>query len=211
VLIAEDLLVLLVDRSCGELPKHKGTQTALAAAVLIEVASSGRLAIDPPTVTIVADAPLTDPILDAVRKPGTVPELIAAIIPGLHRRLLDRLTEQGVLTKSTRWWTMGLVPRAVWRPADSTHRDDLRRTLATVLLGRSEPNVRTGALITLATELGVFDILLDDHYDEAARRAEEITASDWPADEVTKAIVAASKESVTHWAMTDDFDGGYSY
>lgn len=176
---------------------------ALAAAVLIEVAASGRLAIDPPNVTIVDETPLDDPILDAVREPGTTPDLIKATAPGLYRRLLDRLTEQGVLTKSTRWWTLGLASKTVWRPTDPTLRDDLHRTLATVLFGRSEPDGHTGALITLITALDVLDDLLDGHSEEATRRAEEIAAGDWPADEVTKAIVAASMESVEQ--STGDF------
>lgn len=201
-MIAEELLLLVVGKACGELPRRQGTQTALAAAVLIEVAASGRLAIDPPDVTIQDDTPLDDPILDAVREPGTLQDLLNA--PGLYRRLLDRLTEQGVLTKSTRRWTLGLMSRTVWRPADPTLRDDLKESLTAVLVKGSEPDVRTGALISLLCAMEVLDKVLDSLSDEALERAEEIADGDWPADEVTKAIIEASKGTDSQWTMGSD-------
>lgn len=165
--IAEDLLLLLMNRQSGELPKRKSTHIALAAAVLIEAAT------------------------DKVREPD---DLINATVPRLYRRLLDQLTEQGVLTQTTRWWSV--TSRTVWRPTDPARRNEVITELTTVLFGRTAPDQRTGALITLVTALGVLDDLLDGHSEEATRRAEEISAGDWPADEMTKAIIAASRERV---------------
>jgi hypothetical protein len=206
VLIAEELLLLIVGRGCGELPRREGTQTALAAAVLVEVAASGRLAVDPLDVTIADDTPLDDPILDAVREPGTVSELLR--IPGLYRRLLDRLTEQGVLTTTTRWWTLGLASKTVWRPADPTLRDELKEPLKAVLGGLSEPDVRTGTLIALLHAMDVLHTVLDRPGDEAMERAEEIADGDWPADEVTKAIIEANKVDGGQWTPLDDIITG---
>ena len=201
MLIAEELLLLVVGKACGELPRRQGTQTALAAAVLIEVAASGRLAIDPPDVAIVDDTPLDDPILDAVREPGTVRDLLHE--PGLYRRLLDRLTEQGVLTKVTRRWTFGLMSRIVWRPADPALGDQRKGSLTTVLVGESQPDVRTGALISLLCAMDVLEKVLGSLSDEAMQRAEEIADGDW-ADEVTKVIISACKGTDSQWAMVDD-------
>lgn len=203
MVLAEELLLLLVGKACGELPRRGGTQLTLAAAVLVEVAANGRLAIDPPNVSIRNDTPLGDPILDAVREPGTVADLLNATAPGLYRRLLDRLTDQGVLTRSTRWWTLGLLSRTVWRPADPALRDDLRESVRTVLRGRSEPDVRTGALITLLYAMEALEKTLGRLSDEEMDRAEEIAAGDW-ADEVTKAIIAASKDTDGPWGPVDD-------
>lgn len=196
MLLAEDLLVLLVPTAAGELPRRSGTQAALAAALLVELAGAGRLAVsdDATTVTVLDPTPLGDEVLDAAlaaaEEPAEIGEMIDRLTPGLYVRLLDRLASRGLLTRSTRLLTFGVVSKHVWQVADHGRREHLRSWLAAVVLGHAPLDQWSGVLISLLDTLDATDELgLGKGH---GLRIAEIAESGWTADEVTKAINEAS-------------------
>jgi hypothetical protein len=200
VLLAEDLLILLAKRVNVDPPRLGGTQAALAAALLLELAKAGRLGVDRDGAgrlhvfadnrSLSGDA-LFDNALAAVAAAdgGLVADVVQAVVPGLHVNVLDRLAERGVLTARSRI--------GIWRLADCTRRDQLRAWLADVLLDRIAPDWGSGALISLLHMVYATSVVVDGR--SAAARATAIADGDWPADETTKAIADDCAKIVLHW------------
>jgi golgi phosphoprotein 3 len=202
VLLAEELLILLIRESTGEIPKRTGTRRVLAAAVLAELAAAGRVAadVDPACLTVVNRAPLGDPVLDealAAIEPGPVTAVVRLVMPGLLVRLLDRLAAQGVLMPRARRW-VPVTSRFVWRVADTARREQLRARLAAVLLGEAQPDRWSATMIALLHAVdGVGEIVAEP---AAQMRAEEISERHWPEGGVIKAV--AEEIVPVRWVMT---------
>lgn len=201
VLLAEDLLILLAKRVNVDPPRRGGTQAALAAALLLELAKAGRLGVDwdgARRLHVFADdhSPSGDDLFDsalaavAAADGGLVVDVVRAVVPGLHVRVLDRLAARGVLTARSR---MG-----IWRLADRTRRDHLRAWLSDVLLDRTAPDWGSGALISLLHMVSATSVVVSGR--PAAARATAVADGDWPADETTKAIADDCANIVHHWA-----------
>lgn len=205
MLLAEDLLVLLVPTAVGELPRKGGTQAALGAALLVELAGAGRLAIshhvddddDFTTVTVVDPTPLGEEILDvalaivAAEAPAEVEQLIGLVVPGLYVRLLDRLVSRGLLVRTTRPLTFGVVSKHVWQVADHGRREWLRNWLAGVVLGHLAPDQWSVVLIGMLDALDATDELGVGNDKAVHGRITEITEGGWAGNEVTRAISEA--------------------
>lgn len=200
VLLAEDLLILLAKRVNVDPPRRGGTQAVLTAALLLELAKAGRLGVDRDGAgrlhVFVDDAAASgDALLDtALAAVGTVDgalveDVVRAVVPGLHVRLLDRLAERGVLSARSRL--------GVWRLADRSRRDHLRTWLADVLLARAAPDWGSGALISLLHMVHATSVVAGGS--PAAARATAIADGDWPADETTMAIAEDCADIVLHW------------
>lgn len=189
MLLAEDLLVLLIRESTGEIPRV-GTRRVVGAAVLAELVAAGRIAADedPARLTVLDRTPLGDPVLDdalAAIEPGSVTEVVRQVMRGLLVRLLDRLAARGVLTPRARRW-FPVTSTYIWRVADTTRREQLRAWLAPVLLGQAQPDAWSSALITLLHAVDAVDELVAD---PAARaRAEEISEGHWPQTSVVRSV-----------------------
>lgn len=203
MLLAEDLLVLLVPTVVGELPRRAGTQAALAAAVLVELAGTGRLAVsddddDLVVVTVVDPTPLGDEILDAAlaAAPGEVSDLIEALMPGLYVRLLDRLASRGLLVRSTRPLTFGVVSKHVWQVADHEHREMLRRWLGGVVFGHTPPDQWSGVLLGMLDALNAIDELGVGNDPAVYDRISQLADGGWAGTEVTRAIAEASRRAM---------------
>lgn len=162
--LADDLLLLLIPRAAGTLPTRRGVHAALAAAVLVELAENGDAEIADGWVTVRAGRPLTS---------GTIEEVLTGT--GRYRTVLDRLTEQGALVRTRRWWTLGVVSTTVWRLADRERRTALWDEVSAVAAGTAEPTTRTGALVALLDALRVLS---------APTMA-------WPASELAEAVTKA--------------------
>lgn len=198
MLLAEDVLILLVKRVTSNVPRRGGTQAALAAAVLMELAVAGRLGVDRDGAgrlhAFVDDhTPFGDPLLDGALTAvyavdgELVLDAVHAVVPGLYIRLLDRLTMRGMLTfRMGGWWV-----------ADRARREHLRHGLAGVLLGHSAPDWGSGALISVLHMLGATSVVVGGPV--AGARATTIANGDWPADEVTRAIADDGAEIVLSW------------
>jgi hypothetical protein len=179
--LAEELLLLLTWRKAKRSPSFPGMHAALAAAVLVELVENEQVTVADGWVVFRAGEghPLAPDLFDA-----PVERAVAHIGLGLYPALLDRLTEQGVLTRgNTRFG------RPVWRRGDEPRRGALLAELAAVLTDGVPPTTRTGALIGLLHALDLLYILPPA---EPARAATE-AAESWPVRAFTKPVADCAR------------------
>lgn len=201
MLLAEDLLILLVDSATTDRPRRRETKPLLAAALLMELAAAGRLGIYWDTrgklfLTVEDTTPFGEQELDRtlahaiLMESETCTDVLLALVPGLHVRLLNRLVARGWLAR--RWLSRG------WRPADLARREYLRGWLAAVLRGEWPMDWNSGALITLLEMAGATELVTSKP--ELAERAEAIATGNWPAGEVSEAFAAKCVQIVRYWS-----------
>ncbi|MCK6211720.1 GPP34 family phosphoprotein [Georgenia sp. EYE_87] len=203
MLIAEDVVLLLTDDTTGR-PVVDSTRRdlVLAGAVVLELAERGRLQLSGPgqevragRVVVADTSPTGDDVLDtalgnlAARKPDKPKNALPAVAKGLHRRLLERLAERGILrVEEDR--VLGIFPRTSWPALDSAHEDELRRGLHDVLVVGRTPTVREANLISLLQSVNQVPKVLPGAQigrAELRRRAGAVEGS-FASDAVRKAV-----------------------
>jgi hypothetical protein len=212
-LIAEDLLLLLLDDESGK-PQTQQLQIALGGAVLVELAVEGMVEVveseslwRSAKVHPVEGARPGDPLLqtawETVRdKERSAQNLVEKLGKGLNETLCARLTDRGILERHDDK-VLGLFPRTRWPARDTSHEEALRRALTVVLVDGGTPDPRTGALVALLHAVdrahktvphpGIGDR-------EVKKRAKEVADGQWAAKAVRDAIAAAT--AATMAAMT---------
>lgn len=212
-LIAEDLLLLLLDDEKGSVPSlWVDIRVPLGAAVLAELALDG--AVEPDgehsvwrtasirTTGVAEDDEVLREALAVVgAKPRTAVDLSGRIGDGLKDRLAARLAAAGLLDRHDDR-VLGLFPRTRWPALQSTREAQVRQDLARVLLqdGAAEP--RTAALIGLLGALDRIPQTLGVRGSDARaakRRAKELAEAGW-ASKAVRDAVAAAVTSVTSTA-----------
>ena len=204
-LVAEDLLLLLLDDESGALGTSH-VQPALGGALLVELALAGAVEVEERTgawrtakVLAVEGAAPGDPLLhDAyetvAQKPRTAQDLVDRLGKGAKDQLAERLVGRGILRRDeTR--VLGLFPRTRWPAVDSTHEDEVRRALTATLVQGAEPDQRTGALVALLSALDKAHRVVDHEglpSREVRRRAKQLADGDWAAKAVRDAISAST-------------------
>lgn len=204
-LIAEDLLLLLLDDEKGTLTGSAYPQAALGGAVLTELALTGAVTVAEKEgawrsakVSATPGAEPGDDVLrsayDAVaERPRGAQDLVTRLGKGLQQRLAERLVERGVLQRrEARVW--GLVSRTRWPALDMQREDEVRRRLAASLVQGQQPDDRTAALIALLSALDKAHKVVDHEgmpAREVRRRAKDIAEGAWAATAVRDAINAS--------------------
>ncbi|MEO7944318.1 MAG: GPP34 family phosphoprotein [Marmoricola sp.] len=204
-LIAEDLLLLLLDDDSGKLTGTTFLDTGIGGAILVELALAGCVEVikgsglwaRAKVVATVSDPP-ADPLLNEAlelvsAKERTAQDLVTRL--GKKRRdlLLNRLRERGILEESEDR-VLGLIPRRRWPMVDSTHEDDVRRQLGDVLIRGASPQPHTAALIAVLSALDLTHKVVDREGLTARQvktRAKEVAEGDWAAKAVRDSIAAA--------------------
>ncbi|QBJ97392.1 GPP34 family phosphoprotein [Rhodococcus sp. ABRD24] len=203
-LIAEDLLLLLLDDESGDLLVD-GTKLprVIAGAVLLELAfegyatpagpedevKKGRLAIrrdDRP------DDPILARTLDRIRESGSLkPEAaIEKFDTELRTAVFERVIDRGWVQESRRK-VLGIFPVKAWPPVDESHEREIRRELEGVLVEGLDPRPRTAALISLLSAVDAAAKVFPGADRKVIRkRAKEIAADEWAGAAVRKAIEA---------------------
>ncbi len=117
-LIAEDLVLLLLDDESGKLEHATYLDTGIGGALLVELALA--------------------------ETPRTAEDLVGRL--GKKRRdvLLDRLRQRGILEEKEHR-TLGLIPQKRWPTVDSRSATAVRRALGDALLRGVDPTSRTAA------------------------------------------------------------------
>jgi TRAP-type uncharacterized transport system fused permease subunit len=207
-LIAEDLLLLLLDDTKGTVSAWGSTEALLGGAVLAELAVTGLVTVDEPKsiwrtdkVHAAAGAPadldpvLTEALTTIAEKDRKASTLVDKIGKGLANRLAARLADRGILERRD-GKLLGLFPRTTWPAADTSHEDDVRRTVTACLVDGAQPDERTGALIALLTAVDKAHSAVTP--DTAAKKndleqkAKEIAEGQWAAKAVKDAVDAAT-------------------
>jgi len=204
-ILAEDLLLLLLDDQRGTVPGQH-SDLALGGAVLADLALHEAVTVPEKTrvwrtarVRAVPGAEVEDPVLRealalVAAKQRSADELVRRLGKGLRPRLGDRLAEQGIVQRvDERVW--GLVPRTRWPALDTSHEERLRRALTATLVSGAEPDQRTAALVALLAAVDRAHRSVDHaglSNREVKRRAKEVAEGDWAAKAVRDAVRAAT-------------------
>ena len=204
-LIAEDLLLLLLDDDSGALSTSY-PEPVLGGALLIELAVLGAVEVEAKKgiwrsakVHGVPDADVEDPLLRAAYaevsfRDRSAQDLVGRLGKGARDDLAERLVGRGILElRETK--VLGLFPRKRWPAVDTTHEQALRRRLQVVLVDRQPPDDRTGALVALLSAIDKAHKVVD-HPGIPARivrkRGKEVAEGAWAAKAVRDAIQAAN-------------------
>ncbi|MFD1720004.1 GOLPH3/VPS74 family protein [Amnibacterium endophyticum] len=216
-LIAEDLLLLLLDDDAGTLPGlWTDVRVPLGAALLADLRLAGAVrAGEPlredgvpllptgrwPSPTVLAEdgARVDDPLLvDALavvtEEPRTADDLASVLGDGLVERLTDRLVDAGVLERHESK-VLGFIPRTRWPAIRTEGEARVRDALRAALVDGAEPDERTRATAALLQALDRVPRTLGLHGAEArdARdRATVLAEDDWPSRTVRDAIAEAA-------------------
>ncbi len=166
--LAEELLLLALDDDKGTVSWRvaDGLSSALAGAVLAELALRERIALDGKNVVIHDPSPSGDGVLDEAlallaaakhpRDPTHWVDTFRGHSKRLRERLEDRLVEQGILRREEhrvlRVFTLHRYPEA--NPALE---QELRQRIRRVVLDGAAPEPRTTILISLAKAAGLLD------------------------------------------------------
>ncbi len=204
-LIAEDLVLLLLDDESGKFTNASYLDTGIGGALLIELAlaetvdvvkGSGlwaRAKVRATGLSAPPDPVLAEALSVIAEKERTAQDLVDRL--GKRRRdlLLDRLRERGIVEpREDR--VLGLIPRRRWPSVDSTHEAGVRRELGDVLLRGVTPTERTAALVSVLSALDIAHKVVDREGAPARdvkKRAKEVAEGDWAAKAVRDSIAAA--------------------
>lgn len=213
-LIAEDLLLLLLEDDSGKLTNTTYLDVGIGGALLVELALGGcvevvkgdgmwaRSKVHPVPGATPDDPVLVGALALVAEKERTAQDLVARL--GKKRRdpLLERLEGKGILQRRDDK-VMGLFSRKRWPAVDSRHESDVRRRLGDALVRGVQPEERTAALVALLSALGLAHKVVDREglpVGEVKKRAKAIADGDWAAKAV-KDAVAAAQAAVAAGAM----------
>lgn len=203
-LIAEDLLLLLLDDTKGTLAASDKVQPLLGGALLLELALAGRVEVTEGTSrwasakVAVTGPPLGEPLLDeamarVAEKPRSAQDLVGRLGKGTRERLLDRLVARGLVERRD-GKVLGLFPHTTWPARDARHEESVRALLQGALVHGLTPDARTSALIALLAAIDHAHKVVD-RGDLPARtvkaRAREVADGAWAAQAVKDAVMAA--------------------
>lgn len=208
-LLAEDLLLLLLDENSGKVTPSDSAGLALAGAVLAELAILGAVTVDErtsrfrsPKVRVTGPVPEDRVLADAMdlvaEKDRTAQSFVERLGKHLASTLGDRLADRGLLERrETRLF--GVISRTRWPALDSTHERQVRQSLTSVLVQGTTPDARTGVLVAVLVAIDrVHKVVAHDGMSrrDLKKRAKEVTEGAWAAQSVRDAIQS------THAAVT---------
>jgi hypothetical protein len=210
-LIAEDLLLLLLDDQSGK-PNTGHLDLALGGAVLVdlaleglvEVASHGSL-LGSAKLRRAPGAMAGDRILagalGAVAENKPAQKLVVKVGKGLLDPLAERQRRRGVLDRREEK-VLGLVTRTRWPSRDPSRKEAIRRGLVVILVQGGRPDARSAALIGLLLAVNRLHRTVS-HPDASARsvkkRAKEVAEESWASPTIKDAVaVATSATAAAH-------------
>ena len=203
-LIAEDLLLLLLDDQSGK-PNTGHLDLALGGAVLVdlaleglvEVASHGSL-LGSAKLRRAPGAMAGDRILAgalaAVAENKPAQKLVVKVGKGLLDPLAERQRRRGVLDRREEK-VLGLVTRTRWPSRDPSRKEAIRRGLVVILVQGGRPDARSAALIGLLLAVHRLHRTVS-HPDASARsvkkRAKEVAEENWASPTIKDAVAVAT-------------------
>ncbi|GAA0034450.1 MULTISPECIES: GOLPH3/VPS74 family protein [Brevibacterium] len=168
LLIVEDLMLLLLADDGSQIAGSKVLHCALPAAILTELALTGRLEVHSHRrvggTRIHASRTNADPEIDpllaeVLRAMGgsehSAYGLVSALGLDVRQPVLDRLAARGLILRETRK-ILGVLPTTRWPSLDSRAEAALRDRVTAVLDRGRSPDARTAAIIALISAAGVY-------------------------------------------------------
>ncbi len=204
-LIAEDLLLLLLDDESGKVSPWDSAELGLGGAILAELAISGAVTVDEtasrwrsPKVRVTGPAPQDRVLADAVdlvaEKDRHAHDLVTRLGKGKVDTLGARLSDQGMLERREDRM-LGVLPRTRWPVVDTTHKVVVTRQLSSVLMQGTTPDARTGALVAVLVGIERVHKVFDHSglsKREVKQRAKAVTEGEWAASTVRAAVRATT-------------------
>lgn len=203
-LIAEDVLLLLLDEQSGRVRDRERLDVVLGGAVLAELALAG--AVTGPDrawffrrrVAVTEGSSTDDEILQAAlelveRHTKAAPDLVKTLGKANRPAIHARLVERGLVTARKKR-VLGVIPRTRFPAADRSQVHVLRGQLQAVLLHGGQPTPRTAATIGVLSAIDALPHVIDRHgrsKNAIRQRAREVAAGDWAAEAVRAAVRAA--------------------
>ena len=220
-LIAEDLLLLLLDEESGKVAASDHTEVALGGALLAELAILGAVTVDErtsrfrsPRVRVIGSVPDDRVLADAMALVGekgrTAQDLVAKLVKGLVKNLADRMVDRGILERRESR-LLGMLPRTRWPSADSTHEAEVKRSLTSVLVQGTTPDARTGALVAVLSAIDRTHKVVDHEgmsRRDLKKRAKVVSEGLWAATAVRDALQATNAAVTAAVAASAASSGG---
>jgi hypothetical protein len=184
LILAEQLLLLLLDDEKGSDQSYWGKDPGLAGAVLLDLATTGAVQQHDGKLAAAPDRTPEHPVLAAAHaaiaqsdKPrdakGWVGRLPKELEP-MDQRIAERLVEGGVLEEQRRK-LLGLFEQTRFPEADPAPERDLRERLRAVLMAERQPTGDEALLVALLIPYDqVKRLVPKEHRKAANRRAKEI-------------------------------------
>lgn len=204
LLIAEDVLLLLLDDEKGTIAGESMLYYTLGGAMLVELALAGRARFEPVqslfkggTVHAVPGESSGDPLLERAwealaQKDSWAPQVaLITLSKDLRELLTDRLVERGLVERRSKKF-LGFIPSTTWPEVDARHEADLRDRITLALRG-GVPDPRTAVVISLVHASKQWQVLKveDMSGSDLRRRATEIAEGNWGAGAVQQTIDTA--------------------
>jgi hypothetical protein len=211
MLLAEDLLLLLLDDVRGSTPAAVSVDEVLGGALLTELALTGAVEVRdgggwgragrvvPTPLASDPAGPAADPVLGPAltrvgERPRTAQDLVGLLGRGLRPTLIDRLAGRGLIRRQEDR-VLGLFPRTRWPAADVRYEAAVRQRLADVLVRGVQPDPRTVALVALLQAVDQVPAVVDHtgmSRREVKQRARLLAEGEWAAEAVRKAVEATT-------------------
>ena len=207
-LIAEDVLLALLQPSSGTVAGEATLYYVLGGAILTDLAQQGRVemrdaGLRGTMISAVGERPddeLLRPAWDYVaEKPRGVQSVLASSGPTLRGPLLDRLIERGDLHRTEKRM-LGFIPTTALTEGDSGRRAELIVAMRAALVDGDSPSARIGAVIALVSASGGLPVLHREipWSSATATRAKALEQGDWAADAAAAAVTRTMTAVVTN-------------
>jgi hypothetical protein len=220
-LLADDLLLLILDERTGRFPNKLPLNGVVSVALLLELASMGRLDVfgDEHRIFVEDAAPTGQPVLDAIlaklkQDEGALPRnALAMFAKGCFEQAVRRLIDGGLLREEQSSRMFGLVRgKTTWWHTSQERISLLRNELDDVLVTNREPDVRMATLISMLVVLTLLDrVLHAADSEQVTSRAERIAEDAGVANAVTHAILDRSDAMLQRWALYQEAGPGPLY
>lgn len=204
-LLAEDLLLLLLDDESGTTNGWVDAQAVLGGAVLADLALAQLVEVEDEAsiwktakVHRVGERVPDDPVLaDALQtvaaKERSAQDLVSRLGKDLDDTLAERLADRGILERQDSK-VLGLFSRTRWPAADTSRETDVRRAITAAVAHGEEPDPHTRGLVALLHAVDQVPKVVEvDGVSkrDVRRRAKELAEGDWASKAVRDAIQAS--------------------
>ncbi|MFH9725682.1 GPP34 family phosphoprotein [Streptomyces sp. NPDC017254] len=199
VTLAEEIMLLSLDDESGAAKERQSAAWAVSGGMLLDLVLAGRVSVDDGRIRVTDATPTEIPLLDErlrqldtwCAKKGRAPKVTDWLTKDHTKAVkatVESLCERG-LVREEQHRVLGLFPVTRYPEADGSAERELRTRLHTVLRDGPTHHARTTGLLALIHGAKLHRLAFPDvPRDELVPRLEELTAGQWAAEGVRRAI-----------------------